>query len=466
MIPLQPQGPASKANFGAGFARSLWLAALCGFGPSAHAAGPVDGGPEPPLESQDSSTLPSLTEILSILSSSSEGQEGRGLALAFLVSKGPRTVAAISAILSGSATIPDKLQQDGPLLTPDREALLMDAIRAWDSRRVASELQTQLEARPSLALRALSIRILGQTGDARCLEPFLEIVAGFDPIQFMHPSVRKPAVQAMSAMLQRDSLSYVSLGVLIQEFDPEMVEFSIEGIARAGRADGVELLHALLDRNPRTDEMVLAALSGLGLRDLALVAPEVRAIVRPYLSSVNEGSRVQAARTLGTLGDHESFIKLAELLDDPNDGVVESALNALRAMSGTSWPAVPAGWLQWHKRELAWLNGPGEKLSQALTEGAPDAAVKALRKLAQHPLFAARLAETLGTAVRHDNRTVAVLACEALGRLDCPDTLAPLVEALYDPRDDVREAAATSLRTSTGVDLPSDGAMWRDWLKG
>ena len=66
----------------------------------------------------------------------------------------------------------------------------------------------------------------------------------------------------------------------------------------------------------------------------------------------------------------------------------------------------------------------------------------------------------------NQNRTVAVTACRALGQLACPDTLDPLVEALYYPRPAVREAAAVSLRTFTGEDLPTDGTAWRNWLEG
>lgn len=455
--------PVSKRSFGTGLLRHMIPAltlALTLASPPAFA----DGGPEA-TEARTSASLEGLGEVLDILASNPMDSSSRGIAIAHLAAKGPRTVGAIHALIAGTAPIPNEALEKGPVLTLENRTVLFDAMRSWDSRRVAEKLLQVLETYNTSTDRIVAIRILGEVGNARSVDTFLEIIEAFDPIEFRHPAIRRPAVEALARAFERDPLSYVVMSTGIQKLPREQLDFVVDAISRAGRAEGVELLEGLLDREPQLDEKILCAMCNLGVREISIVGHEVGRLARSYLSATHAGTRREAVRALGTLHDANSFIELTELLDDPDSGVATAALSALQNMSHTAWPADPARWQRWYYRERKWLQERATALSGELEIGDPEAAMKAIRELVSHPLFRTEMVNTIGRAADHADRAVAVLACESLGHLNSPEAIELLIEALYDPREGVREAAAESLRLTTGQTLPADAQTWRSWLQ-
>ena len=211
------------------------------------------------------------------------------------------------------------------------------------------------------------------------------------------------------------------------------------------------------------------------------------------LSDEDWAIREEAATLLGSLNDARAVLPLTKLLRDTDRAVREAAIGSLSALGSASVPALagcladPA--LQVQEAASAILASIADaRVFRPLVEalgsrdwivrmhaakglgriGDPEAVsvlmpllqdkVKAVREEASSALAAIGAAAVLGLiqALEHDDWLVRLHAVEALGKLKSPDSVDPLLRALFNERDSaIREdvvRALGAIRDARAVD--------------
>ncbi|MCS6290554.1 MAG: HEAT repeat domain-containing protein [Nitrospira sp.] len=211
------------------------------------------------------------------------------------------------------------------------------------------------------------------------------------------------------------------------------------------------------------------------------------------LSDEDWAIREEAATLLGGLNDARAVLPLTKLLRDTDRAVREAAIGALSALGSASVPALAGcladSALQVQEAASAILASIADaRVFRPLVEalgsrdwivrmhaakglgriGDPEAVnvlmpllqdkVKAVREEASSALAAIGAAAVLGLiqALEHDDWLVRLHAVEALGKLKSPDSVDPLLRALFNERDSaIREdvvRALGAIRDARAVD--------------
>lgn len=186
-----------------------------------------------------------------------------------------------------------------------------------------------------------------------------------------------------------------------------------------------------------------------------------KAIQRMSANLLNSGfppeSRVLLAQALGKTMEQEAIEPLVTVLREAADtGLQNTALEALRHISGKSFGKNPSDWEEWwainrHKTREEWLRDIVTKL-EVTNEQLKEKNVAVEKELAKKSLTLLKKAaenkdqKVLIEASRSQYPEVRVAATKALAQLDDPETVSTLTAALLnDSEKDVRVAAAQSL---------------------
>ena len=305
------------------------------------------------------------------------------------------------------------------------------------------------------AWHAAALALVGRRGRAVELELAVRIAADLPEGHPGVSGVRDAALQlARSDPRLFDELAVMPL------VRTEVAAEVVRAVGQAGDPRGVPWLQGQLrDAN----------LCGTALVELGRLAPRIppaRAIslseaTRPFLRSEQANLRRGALRLLGALGDPGSAETFIELLASPSAGERRGAYDALRALSGCSFPAEEGPWRDWLEREESWWDERSEACLEQLESDEPTEVLTAVRELARHGLRRARLGEELARlALRHGEPAIRAEACGALEALRATAKLAELVDALEDPEPMVRARAHRALVAITGDSLPPDARVW------
>ena len=99
--------------------------------------------------------------------------------------------------------------------------------------------------------------------------------------------------------------------------------------------------------------------------------------------------------------------------------------------------------------------------------GSPDWAVAAtLRTLLAHPIGRDRVSDALATVLPTFDSRSQIAACETLAHLEARRSVPALVELLFVPIPEVRQAAWSALRALTGQELPAEPQIWEEYAFG
>jgi hypothetical protein len=187
--------------------------------------------------------------------------------------------------------------------------------------------------------------------------------------------------------------------------------------------------------------------------------PEIAAEFVAWMRKRIDPVRVEWTRAiflaLGALDEGESMPELIAALDFEGLCLRESALRALRSISGLAMPADSKRWEAWYSDEIEWFLQSRPDLAAALASATPSSILPALRAYSEHTLHRSILARDVVILLEHPNADIRILACETLGRFRSRAGLNDLLDALLDPDAAVADAARAALERIVGEPVPA-----------
>ncbi|MFP4057659.1 MAG: HEAT repeat domain-containing protein [Candidatus Brocadiia bacterium] len=337
-------------------------------------------------------------------------------------------------------------------------------------------------------LAAESLARIGQ----RAAEPLIEVLSDENEKVRQHAALALGGIKAAEAVpglipLLEDEVGEVraeAAKALGRIGDRRAVEALIQALGDPSSAVRKEAAWALGEiKDPRAVDALIERL-GDSMPHVSEVAewaldqirdPRAYDAVLAKLSSESPEARRAAARILGKLRDRRAVPHLIDALDDVAEVQIE-ALHALEKFSGIraeEYGPDPDKWRRWWKLDQA--RRTVRKLEE---EGDVEALLEALRD--ENWALRASAAQALGRlndpraveplvallTVKWDrDSAVRLEAVWALGLLRDPRAVEPLIATLKDDVDPrVREEADDALRAITGQDFSRNSPReWQDW---
>lgn len=375
-----------------------------------------------------------------------------------MLAAGPGAVAAEIDILA-RRRVPETAPEDTPqiLSDPQLELVLAALARSGESE-VRAEIKARLEMDPlDPRIRLAAIHALGAVGKGTDLVRIVELAPRRDDEdQTLTRESRETVRSACAAILRSDGRSWTALSELVRKVDPA-----------AGRA----LLGAIAARRePRALPVLFSAArwqEDLGPQAAALATtcggsadPKLDSDFTAWIVSELRDARPEYVRSLlqalGTIDDGTNAKMLIEHLKDEDAGSRDSALWALRKISGLGFPADPVTWRAWILAEDTWHKNRRPRLRFELDSNDVSRVATALREYSERRTRRPELASEVAVLLQHPQRELRLLACIVLEHLGSPAACGALSERLRDPDADVKEAAWKALCSITGLALPRD----------
>ena len=408
----------------------------------------------------------SSARILDLLEHHRRGELERPELQIKLDGLGPAALDGVFGLLSGTALA--RPGEAAETLSPQEEELLLEALRAWPIAAVVAGVRAQLTRESTLGERLLAVRLLGETRDIEAAGAVVEVLTKLEPEQLQSRLVADSAQRAWSGLLSAGGArALATLKVLVSKLDPLLLPGVVQALGELQSGAIVPLLARLEGDDPALDALILDALGNVPVWDDFVLDGTVPRMVRAHLASDQAESRRRAALALANLRDAQAFPELVALLDDDDSRVRRAAQAALKSISGLRRSEEAERWLSWYDKEAAWRGRSAPEALARVQDGAPPAAVQALRDLSAHPFYRESLAEELGTVLaRRDEEAVLVAVCGTLARLRGGSAVASLVNLLEDERPAVQAAALSALRSTTGASFDADVEAWHTLVGG
>ncbi len=391
-------------------------------------------------------------------------------------------------------------------------------------RRAVPQILAALEREREPFGRAMMLRVLGEIGDPRALEPILKHTRFPRPpkkdrkkrslVQIapvLHeqqkeepappPMVRAQAVKALTRY--QDPRVAAALVAALGDPHPEVRAAAAKTLAKRGDPEALAaLMAAAKDKFTRVRRQVFRALKyyqdrravGVflaGLKDpdaqVRQVAAEALGAIRdiraagPLLAAVKDPDPRVREAAIDSLQyyNHPAAVRpLAAALEDKDNGVRAKAALVLGplGLGPVSDPEAVAALVRATRDPhpkvrrnavlaLKYVKGPQalEALLAAAQDGYKPARVHAINNLGF--INDPRAVAALVKALNDPEPEVRQRAAEGLGRLKARKSIKPLIEVLDDPERRVREAAADALQVITGWRYGMDQAGWRKWYQ-
>lgn len=375
-----------------------------------------------------------------------------------IVSCGPRALEVAFDVLV-TEQIPEFQAGDSlqVLSQPQRDILLV-ALARFPHANVRQHVRVQLAAAGTDSKTALAaVRVFGAIGDARDLQR----IAALAPRKLEHADTLTRVASeslrtATESILARDPRAWVEIMDVVRTTDRSVARSMLE--AASARRDPRAL--AVLSDGARTHRN-LAPLCVAGSKkvgpsmDAGVAGDFVRWMVDelPHARAEHRRGLYQA---IGTLDDGTHARELIEGLQDADEPTRESALWALRRLTGLGFGATPEPWWAWLESETRW--NEGERASHRADLESRDSVrvAAALRGYAGRLIWRESLAEEVAIVLERDEPQLRLLACEVLASLRAISAIRPMAYLLSAPEDSVREAAWRALVMISGLELPRD----------
>jgi HEAT repeat protein len=169
---------------------------------------------------------------------------------------------------------------------------------------------------------------------------------------------------------------------------------------------------------------------------------------------------------LAVFDEGASLPTLVEALGAEEVALRDSALVALRRISGLSLPADAGRWSTFFRDESAWFDTQRPRQAAIIAEGRPVEVGQAVRSLVDHRLFRSQIASDLLPLLANSNPEMRLLAVDALKQLGSRQAVPQLIDALEDADARVRNAAHAALQAIVGGDASTEPALARARLLG
>lgn len=308
--------------------------------------------------------------------------------------------------------------------------------------------------------------VLGSLGNPRAAEPLCALVADRDDVATRVGPVRRAFVDAAARLLRETPGAGAAFAEPAAALGEPLQLALVEAIGRAGRADGVATLRALVGESTALDVAIAETVSELWAASGWRLGGEPSAILRPLLDHFEPTVRAAAAVALARVQDALMASRIVGLLTDRDPRVRSAAAWSLRELAGGAVAQDVAGWDRWLATRQHEAARALPQVLERLSSPDPGVALPAVRELGREPLFRREAAGLLARALDHPAPEVARAACDALERLDSPLAAPPLLRALRSGDRGVEHAAWRALRAVLDVDLPLDSDEWEHRIAG
>lgn len=313
-----------------------------------------------------------------------------------------------------------------------RDETLRQAVRGFG--RAALAPWWQAKGAGPRASDAATLVLLAELGDARELDLAL----------FLTRADGELAVQALQGILEREPELPASLAATVLRLETPAATCVVRALGGLASEAALACLGALLVfEDDELELCLLSAVEACGARTHS--NEETRREVRERLWSDDEQILRKAASASAALQDDDALERLVGLLEHPTAFVASTALNALRKLSGRSFPADAGTWRRWLERENAWFDERAPFAFAALRMGHREHLIPAARELAQRRLHRRGIAQELVLLLEHEDALVRRAGCEALGWLGLREAVPGLCALLSDESRAVVEGAERAL---------------------
>ncbi len=359
-------------------------------------------------------------------------------------------------------TSPDDSAQ---VLSAPQRALLLGLVarlpealvRAHLGKRVGPALTTVTQAPPDAALALAAIHVLGAVGKEPDLARIARLAPRNPPGQAgLTRDARDAVREACAGILRRDPRAWTALPRHVRSFDDALARPVLSAVGAEREPRALDTLFEAVRAHPALKPQAVALVVKTGRSLDAELDEQFVLWMRAELSA----ARPEYARTLlqaiGVLDEGDAVPDLIEQLSAADAGVRDSAVWALRRLSGHGFPAEPGAWQVWYDAEQLWHSVERPRLRELLLSPDDVRVTEALRAYSQQRTHRADLAADVAELLGSHRAVLRGLACGVLQDLGATTSLPALTAALDDPEDHVAQAAWQALRSITGLDLSRD----------
>jgi HEAT repeat protein len=365
------------------------------------------------------------------------------------------------------ARVPEAASDDLPqiLSEPQRE-LLLAALARMPAKAVRAAIQGRL-ANPhvDVGARLAAMHALGTIGLGSDLAWLVGIAPrGPSGEKVLSPEAREALRSASHSILQRDPRAFPALAEVLRRTDAAAASALLDAAGSSPDPRALEVLFAAAPMQRELAPQIAALAAKCGPSN----SPALNREFVEWLVSELGSARSQYARsllqTIGILDDGACVPALIARLSDKEPGVKDSALWALRRVSGLAFPADPTAWTLWERSESTWHTDVRPRLRTNLVSSDPKLVVGALRAYGEHRTRRGELAAEVSRALVDAHPELRRLACATLQTIGSSSAATALTVALDDPDPTVADAAWRALKTITGIELPRDSQRVRELL--
>ena len=384
-----------------------------------------------------------------------------------LVGVGPRSAPVLVAMLIGA--LPGTDWESSGLTLEDAlgnsasdDVLLTEALRGLPPASVAHALADACAGDAPLDRRLVGLHLLAEAGQGReAVACWHAVASGIEEIHLRRAYVRAQLESALARCLARSASSFESLRKDARTWERRLLPSLLHACVLAERRQGVDVLFDLHDTDRELDLELLGLLPGLAANTVGALDELRVGWFAHFLGDEDPNVRSSAALALGKLCDPGSAERLIDALDDSDARVAQSALWALKHMSGVQLSGSREIWGNWIEEERSWSNEKRAQLVELLAAPEPERVVEGLRELSQHPFYRHASAAAIVAVLSRDDPLLLLAACSAAKELDSLATADALTALLDRPEEGVRNAARSALVALTGQDLPAEALAWQ-----
>jgi len=434
---------------------SLILTAALGL--AAPAASRSETVPSHLAQPTDSATAEEQRAVGGALRLARKQVEGsREMIVERIVSCGPGALDAAFDVLV-SEQIPEFEAGDPTqiLSQPQREILLL-ALAQFPHADLRQEIRTRIAAGdPQTALAA--VRVLGAIGDARDLQRITALAPRKTDSPNALTRVASESLRAAAvSILARDPRAWIELEDVVRTTDRSAARSLLEAASARRDPRALEVLSDGARTHRDLAPLCVAGVQKVGPSiDAAVAGDFVRWMVAelPHARAEHRRGLYQA---IGVLDDGSHARELIDGLTDADEPTRESALWALRKLTGLGFSTTPEPWTAWLQAETRWHERERNAHRSDLGSRDPVRVAAALRGYAGRLVSREVLAEEVAVVLGRSEPELRLLACEVLASLRAMSAIRPMASLLYAPEPSVREAAWRALGTISGLELPKD----------
>jgi len=391
------------------------------------------------------------------------GPAAGGDLLLRITGSGAGAAHAVVDILS-RARVPETSPEDGPQVVNEAQRdLLLSALARLPAASVEEAMKSQLEQAPEDdRTRLAAIRVLSVVGDASDLARMASLAPRkkSDTNALTHDA--RDAVRiACTAILKRDPRAWTELPDVVRQADVRAAQPMIESFAAVRDPRSLRALYAIGSRTPALAAPCVTLMSQCSPSGEPDVVREALSWMQGELRTAPPGYARAILQAMGELDDGSMIAPMIDHLTDPDARVRDTALWALRKVSGLALPADPAPWRSWSAEEAGWHRTVRPRLLQDLTSRDPGKVVAAVRSYAVRRTRRGEIAGEVARVLASPRPDLRRIACEALGQIASPAASPALVDKLLDPEKSVVEAARKALQSISGVEVPPEPSLAR-----